>query len=70
MMQSFTKTELKWIYKALREEADANALIMVENSPDSVEYKLANIARENARSVMRKIDTVIKNNSKRIEIKA
>ena len=68
MMQTLTKTELSWIYNALAKEAHANAMIMVNSEPDSVEYKLANLARENTKSVMRKIHTVIDEGSKRIKI--
>lgn len=68
MMQSLSKTELAWIYKALEKEAHANAYIMANSDTDSVEYKLANIARENARSVMRKVHTVLNDGSKRIQI--
>lgn len=68
MMQTLTKTELAWIYKALENEAHSHAMIMVNNPTDSVEYKLANIARENARGVMRKIHTALNDGSKRIKI--
>lgn len=67
-MQTLTKTELTWIYKALEHEAHSNAMIMVNTDSDSVEHKLANIARENARSVMRKIHTALNDGSKRIKI--
>ena len=67
-MQTLTKTELSWIYTALREQSDKCARIMVDNPPDSIEHKLANIERENTRSVMRKIDTARNDGSKRIKI--
>ena len=69
MMETLSKTELVWIYNALRENADKNARLMVENPADSVEYQLANMARENAKATMRKIQNVIDSNSKRIAIK-
>lgn len=68
MMQTLTKTELTWIYKALEHEAHSNAYVMANSPDDSVEYKLANLARENARSVMRKIHTALNDGSKRIKI--
>ena len=68
MMQTLTKTELAWIYKALEHDAHSNAMIMVNTDADSVEHKLANLARENARSVMQKIHTVMNDGSKRIKI--
>lgn len=68
MMQTLTRTELAWIYTALAREAHRNAIIMANNSPDSIEYKLANIERENAKSVMRKIQTIRNDSSKRIKV--
>ena len=56
MMETLTKTELAWIYNALLKVANDNAYIMANSEDaDSVEYKLANMARENARNTMRKI---------------
>lgn len=69
MMQTLTKTELSWIYKALEHEAHSNAMVMANSHSDSMEYQLANLARENARSVMRKIHTALNDGSKRIQIK-
>lgn len=69
MMQTFTKAELARIYKALEHEAHSNATIMANSHSDSVEYQIANFARDNARSIMHKIHAVLNDGSKRIRIK-
>ena len=69
MMQTLTKTELLWIYKTLEHEAQSHAMLMANSPSDSEEYILANLARENIKSVMRKIRATIDDGSKRIQIK-
>ena len=69
MMQSFTKTELAWIYKALEREAIRNTKLMNQCESGSPAYNLAELGRDNARSVMYKIHTAMNDGSKRIRIK-
>lgn len=69
MMQTFTKTELSWIYKALEREAMRNIEAMNQCEVGSPAYYLAELGRDNARSTMHKIHTVLNEGSKRIRIK-
>lgn len=70
MMQSFTKTELAWIYNALDKQAIECIHVMNEAEHGNPIYHLAELKRDNIRSVMRKIHTALNDGSKRIEIKA
>ena len=69
MMQTFTKTELSWIYKALEREAIRNTKAMNQCEVGSPAYNLAELGRDNARSMMHKIHTALNEGSKRIRIK-
>jgi hypothetical protein len=69
MMQILTKTELSWIYKALEREAMRNIEVMNQVEEGSPVFHLAELGRDNARSVMHKIHTVLNDGSKRIQIK-
>lgn len=69
MMQTLTKTELSWIYKAMEKEAIRNIETMNQCEAGSPAYSLAELGRDNARSVMHKIHTILNEGSKRIQIK-
>lgn len=69
MMQTLTKTELAWIYKALEREAIRNTKAMNQCAYGSLEYGIAELGRDNARSVMHKIHNAMNDDSKRIRIK-
>lgn len=69
MMQTLTKTELSWIYKAMEREAMRNIEMMNQCETGSPAYHLAELGRDNARSVMHKIHTALNDGSKRIQIK-
>lgn len=68
MMQTLTKTELSWIYKAMEREAMRNVEMMNQCEAGSPAYHLAELGRDNARSVMHKIHTALNDGSKRIKI--
>lgn len=65
-MEKLCKTELAWIYGALQDRANKNAYIMANTEVDSLEYQLANLDRENMKSVARKIQKIAEENHKRI----
>jgi len=69
MMQSFTKTELGWIYNALKHEAEKSCKAMRESEEDSPLFHLAELNRDNMRSTMHKIHEAMNGNCKRIAIK-
>ena len=68
MMQTLTKTELSWIYNAMQREAMRNVEMMDQCEAGSPAYHLAELGRDNARSIMHKISTMIYNGDKRIKI--
>ena len=68
MMQTLTKTELAWIYKALEREAMRNTEMMNQCAVGSLEHGIAELGRDNARSVMHKIHAAMNDGSKRIKI--
>lgn len=69
MMQSFTKTELAWIYEALKHETIRKIEQMKECEIGSPAYHLAELARDNTRTTMYKIHEALNGNCKRIAIK-
>lgn len=69
MMQTLTKTELAWIYEAMKREVYAWNDAMKQCESGSPAYHLAELKRDNARSVMHKIHTAMNDGSKRIQIK-
>ena len=69
MMQTLTKTELSWIYKALEKEAMRNIEAMNQSEVGSPAHSLAELGRDNARSVMHKIHTAMNDGSKQMRIK-
>ena len=69
MMQTLTKQELAWIYKAMEREAMRNIKAKNQLEEGSPAYHLAELGRDNARSVMHKIHTALNDNSKLIRIK-
>lgn len=68
MMQTLSKTELAWIYKAMEKEAMRNIKAMNQSEVGSPIYHLAELGRDNARNVMHKIHTALNEGSKRIKI--
>ena len=69
MMQTFTKTELAWIYASLDKEVNHNIQVISKTKVGSLEYHLAEHKRDTLRGVMHKIHTVLNDGSKRICIK-
>ena len=69
MMQTFSKVELSWIYKAMEAEAARNEEVLIQCEVGSPAYFIAELGRDNAQSVMRKINTILNDGSKRIQIK-
>ena len=69
MMQSFTKTELAWIYDALEHESEKSIKVMQESEEGSPLFHLAELSRDNLQSVMHKIHEAMNGESKRIAIK-
>lgn len=69
MMQSFTKSELAWIYNALKHEAEKSNQTMQELGENSPLFHLAELNRDNCRATMHKIHEAMNNGCKRIAIK-
>lgn len=67
-MQTFTKTELCWIYSALEKSAMDDLRTMQEVGDGNTAYALAELHKENMRAVMHKISTALAEDSKRIAI--
>lgn len=69
MMQTFTKTELCWIYSALKDESMKFARIERDTEEPDIARSLAHHQKENMQSLMHKISCILSNNDKRIAIK-
>ena len=68
MMQTLTKTELSWIYNALKHELENNGKVFDESPRGSLEWILAHHNQECIRGVMYKIMTLRNGNAKRVAI--
>ena len=68
MMQKFTKTELAWIYDALSKEVNRKIAEMNQCEVGSPAYHLAELRKDNLRSMMHKINIALGENHKRIAI--
>ena len=68
MMQTLTKTELSWIYNVMEKESMQYAEVMSKCEVGSFAYNFSELARDNLRSVMRKIHNAMNDGSKRIKI--
>lgn len=68
-MQTLSKTELAWIYSALEKSAKEDLRTMREVGEGNIAYSLAELHKENCRSVMHKIGIMLADGDKRIAIK-
>lgn len=69
MMQTFSKQELAWIYKALKHEEENTIEAMEKAEKDSPWYNLCELNLNNIRETARKLNLARKEGCKRIAIK-
>lgn len=67
-MKSFTRIEISWIVKLLDEESKRLDVVMADGTT-SMEQALAARMRENYQSIQQRLEAVVKDRDKRIEIK-
>lgn len=68
-MKSFTRIEISWIVKLLDEEAKRLNAVMMADGTTPMEQALAAHMQENYQSIQRRMEAVVKDQDKRIEIK-
>lgn len=68
-MKSFTRIEISWIVKLLNEESKRLDAVMMADGAAPIEQALAAHMRENYQNIQRRMEAVIKDQDRRIEIK-
>lgn len=69
MMQTLSKTELRWIIDALNHDIRGDVAVMEQSTPGSVQYRLAELHRDNLAAVSYKVSNALATDAKRIAVK-
>lgn len=69
MMQTFTKTEIRWVIDALRHDMEYTERLRLTSIDGSLSQELAELRYNNLNAILHKFTSVLEDDAKRIAVK-